>query len=156
MALAFLTQSHTLRAAAIIGAMVTDGLDGYIARRNRRSTQIGAVLDPLMDKFFVTVALLVFLTEGQINPWQMAALVCRDFAVVLFGIYLHLTGEWGKYRFRAIWCGKLTTALQFLVLMALTFHYTVATQIYSCFLVLGVFALVELYLMARPASEPAS
>lgn len=150
LALAFLTDNPTIRCLAIVGAMLTDCLDGYFARRFRNSTQLGAVLDPLMDKFFVVFALTVFIIEGRLSLTSMAALLCRDFAVILFGVYLHITGDWVRYQFRAIWCGKVTTALQFVVLQALTFQQAVPPWSYGVFIVLGVFALVELYLMAKP------
>lgn len=152
LALAFLTDNPTIRCLAIVGAMLTDCLDGYFARRFRNSTQLGAVLDPLMDKFFVVFAFTVFIMEGSLSLPSMTALLCRDFAVILFGIYLHITGDWVRYQFRAIWCGKVTTALQFVVLLALTFQQTIPPWSYGVFIVLGVFALVELYLMAKPST----
>lgn len=150
LALVFLIESPLARCSAIFCAMLTDILDGYLSRRYQQSSQFGAVLDPLMDKFFTVFAMLVLLTEGRLSAPEMGALICRDFAIVLFGIYLYLSGQWARYRFRAIWCGKATTALQFFVLMALTLGYVVPFVIYATFVVLGLFALIELYLMARP------
>jgi len=52
LALLFLSEVTALRIGAIIIAMVTDGIDGYLARRNSSVTKLGAILDPIMDKFF--------------------------------------------------------------------------------------------------------
>jgi CDP-diacylglycerol--glycerol-3-phosphate 3-phosphatidyltransferase len=153
LAFAFLSSDTTLRCFAIIAAMITDCLDGYFARRFRNSSQLGAVLDPLMDKFFVVFALTVFVLEGQLSPLSMCAMLCRDFAVILFGLYLHVTGDWVRYQFRAIWCGKVTTALQFFVLLALTFHESVPGWFFSLFVVLGAFALIELSVMAKSTKQ---
>lgn len=150
LALVFLIESPLVRCLAIFFAMVTDVLDGYLARRYRQTSQFGAVLDPLMDKFFAGFAFIVLLTEGRLNYAELAALVCRDIAVILFGCYLFVSGHLAGYRFRAIWCGKITTSLQFFVLMALTLGYVVPSMIYGTFVALGVFALIELYLMGRP------
>jgi len=147
----FLSSNSELRALAIVLAMLTDFFDGFLARRFRQSSQLGAVLDPLSDKFFVLFALVVFILEGQLTPIQMTALLCRDFAVLLFGLYLYAAGEWAKYQFRAIWCGKVTTTLQFFVMLALTFGVHVPAMTYWVFVLLGFFALIELYLIARPA-----
>lgn len=146
----FLSPSAELRAVAIVLAMLTDFFDGFLARRFRHTSQLGAVLDPLSDKFFVLFALIVFILESKLTFIQMAALLCRDFAVLLFGLYLYATGEWAKYQFRAIWCGKVTTTLQFFVMLALTFQVRVPATTYWVFALLGFFALIELYLLARP------
>ncbi len=150
LALAFLSENQTLRCLAIIAAMLTDCLDGYFARRFRNTSQLGAVLDPLTDKFFVVFLFITFILEGSLTPLQMLAMLGRDFAVLTFGIYLYLTGDWERYQFRAIWCGKVTTFFQFLVLMGLTLHYSIPAAIFPFFIMLGFFALIELYLMARP------
>ncbi len=149
LALIFLWPSPWVRGIVIVLAMVTDCLDGFLARRWHQTSQFGAMLDPLMDKFFVIFLLGVLFSEGDVEASQIAALLCRDFAVVLFGIYLYTVGEWSRYRFRAIWSGKVTTTLQFFVLLALSLSYPIPEYVYPAFVVLGVFALIELYFMAR-------
>lgn len=145
LALLFLHQNILYRSFAIIFAMITDCLDGFLARRYKISSKIGTTLDPITDKFFVMFVLGVFLTEDRLTLWDAAAFICRDFSVVLFGIYLALTGNLTTYRFRAIWCGKITTTLQFVVLLGLTFQYEIPGYLYTSFIVLGLMALVELY-----------
>ncbi len=103
LALMFLWPSSDVRGVIIILAMVTDCLDGFLARRWRQTSQLGAMLDPMMDKFFVIFVLGVLCFEGSILLSEIAALLCRDFAVVIFGIHLYTAGEWSRYRFRAIW-----------------------------------------------------
>src|SRR3989344_5038171 len=121
LALFFLFENTTLRLIAILLAMITDSIDGYLARRTQSTTRLGAILDPAMDKFFVLFSLGVLLTEGRLAPWEVCAMLSRDVALCLFGIYLSLSGYWQSYEFRAIRWGKITTALQFLVLIGFTF-----------------------------------
>ncbi len=146
LAFLFLQQNLWLRGLAIVLAMVSDGLDGYIARRFGSISRFGTLLDPLMDRFFVFFIIGVLITENQLTFIDASALICRDFAVLLFGFYLVLTGKISKFRFRAIWCGKVTTSLQFLFLLAMTFHLPIPEYTYSVFVVLGFLALMELYL----------
>lgn len=146
LALLFLKQSIWTRGVAIILAMITDGLDGYIARRFGSISRFGTLLDPLMDRFFVFFIIGTFISENQLSYVDASALICRDFSVMLFGFYLVFTGKLPKFRFRAIWCGKVTTSLQFLVLLAMTFQLPIPEYTYSIFIVLGVLALFELYL----------
>lgn len=144
LAFLFLIENVPLRIIAIVLAMLTDGLDGYLARRYRATTQFGAVLDPVMDKFFVFFALGILLKEGQLQGWEAAAMLSRDFSLCIFGIYLGLAGRWHDYRCKAIRWGKVTTAFQFLVLITLTLHYLVPWYIYPLFVLSGMLAFIEL------------
>lgn len=145
LALVFLQESPMLRTVAICLAMITDGLDGYLARRRKLTSQVGTLLDPLSDKFFVFFTLGILVAEHPLPFWKISAMLCRDFSIILFGTYLALTGHLAHYRFRAIWCGKITTVLQLLVLMSMTLHIEVPSFIFISFIIFGVLALVELY-----------
>lgn len=149
LALLFLIDNVFYRTIAIVLAMATDCLDGYLARRYRTTSQLGAVLDPLMDKFFVCFAISILMYEHKIKLEAMLALLSRDFAVILFGVYLIVRGAWSNFQFRSIWCGKLTTILQFFVLLGLIFQIKIPIAVYGCFIVLGILALGELYLIER-------
>ena len=149
LALLFLFDSSTIRVVTVFLAMLSDGLDGYLARRNRAVTQLGAMLDPLMDKFFVLFTGSVLLAEGSLAPWQLLCLIARDFSVALFGLYLVFSDRLGKVQFQSIWSGKLTTLLQFGVLVALSMKWTPPFALYAFFVVLAVSALVELFLIHR-------
>jgi CDP-diacylglycerol--glycerol-3-phosphate 3-phosphatidyltransferase len=149
LALLFLLDSALYRSLAIVLAMATDSLDGYLARRYRKTSQIGAFLDPLMDKFFVFFAVNMLMLEGRLQLWEALALISRDFAVLFFGLYLALRGTWANFQFRSIWSGKITTTLQFFVLLGLTFHIVIPIYIFWCFIVLGILALFELYFIEQ-------
>lgn len=145
LALAFLQENPFYRALAIVLAMLSDGLDGYIARRYGKISRFGTLLDPLADKTFVIIALGTLLLEKRILPWEAVTMLCRDLSIVIFGTYLALKGALAKYQFRAIWCGKLMTALQFIVLLGLVLHFTFPPAIYVLFIIIGFSALIELY-----------
>lgn len=146
LAFLFLEQDVYVRAFALLAAMATDFFDGFLARRYRSSSQVGATLDPITDKFFVTFVLAIFLFEGKLNLPEAAAMLSRDIAVFLFGFYLIFTRSWDTYKFHSIWCGKITTTLQLFVLFALTFNQTLPAPTFSIFILLGVLSFAELYL----------
>ncbi len=152
LAFLFLLESPTVRLIAILLAMITDSIDGYVARKWKTTTRFGAVLDPAMDKFFVVFCLGVLLSEHRLLPWQGLMMISRDFALCLFGLYLSLSGLWHSYEFRAIRWGKITTALQFVVLIALTWGYTIPWYLYGAFVVFAGLALVELFQFKKSAS----
>lgn len=144
LALLFLVENTPLRLLAIVLAMITDSIDGYLARRYRSTSQFGAILDPAMDKFFVFFALGVLFMESKLELWQIAAMLSRDVSLCLFGIYLSLSGHWNAYQCKAIRWGKITTGLQFLVLIGLALNLILPWYIYLLFVVFGSLAFVEL------------
>ena len=153
LALVFLVESPTLRLMAILLAMLTDSIDGYLARRSKTTSRFGAVLDPAMDKFFVFFALAVLFSENRIEIWEALMMVSRDFALCLFGLYLSLSGLWQTYEFRAIRWGKITTALQFFVLVGLTFGYAIPSYLYYSFVAFALFGLYELFQFKKQSSQ---
>lgn len=146
LALAFLQDNPYYRAIALLLAMLSDGLDGYLARRYGNISRFGTFIDPVADKLFVLFVLGIFLNENRLFPWEAATMLCRDISVVIFGVYLTCKGTLGQYQFRAILCGKLMTALQFTVLFGLIFHLDFPPFVYFLFVIIGLSALVELYL----------
>lgn len=143
-ALAFLQENPWIRLLAVILAMITDFLDGYIARRQRQATQFGAIIDPLMDKFFVFFAGGVFFIEDKLALLGLAALLSRDISLCLFGLFLGIVRGWKGYEVKAIWWGKITTVAQFTLLICLTFNVIIPTWIYLIFILMAAFAFLEL------------
>ena len=96
--------------AAIVFALaaLTDGLDGYIARRRREITTFGKLMDPLADKLLVTAALVSLVSLDRLAAWVAMVIIAREFAVT--GLR-SLAAERGAV-ISASWLGKLKTALQ--------------------------------------------
>lgn len=146
LAFLLLSDSAFTRVLAICLAMVSDGLDGYLARKYKLTSHIGATLDPIMDKFFVIFTLSVFWKEQAISALHIIFMLGRDFSVLLFMLYLIWTQKWATYQVRAIWTGKVVTCLQFAILLSLALGVAVPSETYAIFAVLGCAALAELYL----------
>lgn len=135
--------SETLRVALIATALLTDGLDGYLARRYKMETKLGAILDPLTDKFFVMVALFVSYTNNLIAPWQIVAFLSRDIALFVLTVRAFFKGPLLSHPVRSIWPGKATTTLQFVVLTLLMSGYQVPISLNYLFILLGLLFLLE-------------
>lgn len=144
LAFAFLQESLLIRVMAIILALITDGLDGYLARKRRLITSIGTVLDPLTDRFFVIFALTVLAKEAHLEGWKVFSLFSRDLAIFIFGIYLSLKGKRQLFEYRALLFGKITTTLQLVILSLLTFHVVIPNFVFALFIILGLFTFIEL------------
>jgi phosphatidylglycerophosphate synthase len=132
--------------------MFTDCLDGYIARKRRTTSQLGAVLDPIMDKFFVFFVLSILFQENQISLWQVCAMLSRDFFLCIFALYLSLFHLWDNYKYKSIWWGKINTSLQFFLLMGLTLGFSIPSAVYTLFILTGCLAFIQL-LKLRSAQE---
>jgi phosphatidylglycerophosphate synthase len=149
LAAVFLQEDPLYRAIAIALAMATDFLDGFYARRYQQTSKLGTLLDPITDKLFVYVALSVLFVEDRLGVWEGLAFLCRDFSVFLFSFYLLLTGRLTTYRPGSIWSGKIATALQFPMLIALALGWSVAGYYYVLLMISGGLALPELLMEAR-------
>lgn len=149
LALLFFQNNIMLRVAAVIIAAVTDGLDGFIARRYKLMSRAGTILDPFTDKLFVLCVIGTFIYEGQLSYLEASSFFCRDIAIAIFGLYLFLTSQWEEYKIRAFWCGKITTTIQFGALILLSFKESLPSFISPLFLFLGIASLVELYFFKK-------
>jgi CDP-diacylglycerol--glycerol-3-phosphate 3-phosphatidyltransferase len=69
--------------AIFLVAAVTDLLDGYLARRFKKVTRLGILLDPIADKLLISAALisLVELDSQLVPAWMVVVIVGREFAV---------------------------------------------------------------------------
>src|SRR3954467_6668241 len=76
-------EKEILASALFIAASITDGIDGYIARRRGQITTMGILLDPLADKLMIAAA---FISLVQFNPrivpaWIAVIIIAREFLV---------------------------------------------------------------------------
>ena len=76
-------RQELIASGLFILAMITDGLDGYLARRRNQITTLGMLLDPLADKLMITAAyiILVAYTPGIVPPWIAVIIIGREFLV---------------------------------------------------------------------------
>ncbi|MDZ4261336.1 MAG: CDP-alcohol phosphatidyltransferase family protein [Pseudomonadota bacterium] len=98
-------------------AGVSDGLDGYLAKRFDWRSRLGSILDPLADKTLLVTSFLCLVWVGLIPVWLLALVVGRDLVIVLGGLAFH----WliGRYDMEPTWVSKLNTVLQITLVLAL-------------------------------------
>jgi cardiolipin synthase len=117
-----------------IVAGVSDGIDGFVARRFNQQSELGTILDPIADKLLMTTAFII-LTLPNIFPaephlrhlpvpfWVTAAVIGRDILIIaVAGAIFVITNFRG---FQPSWLGKASTVVQIfavgLVLIAAIF-----------------------------------
>lgn len=144
LALLFFSEETTIRVLAIFLAGMTDFLDGFLARRLDLQSSWGTTLDPIGDKIFVTAGLGFFFFEGAIPLEGALLMLSRDFAILIFALFLLMKGRIRNYPIKALFFGKITTALQLGTFLLLAFEITPPSSIYLAFGLLGLLALFEL------------
>ncbi len=90
--------AHAAALAIFLGAIATDVMDGYLARRLNSVTDLGKFLDPLADKVIVVTALVSFAGLALVPLWMVLAIVGRELIIMGFravavarGIYIYAT-----------------------------------------------------------------
>lgn len=101
-------------------AAISDGVDGYIARRYNQRSELGAVLDPLADKLLlVSGAILLSLNNApyldRIPLWFVATILSRDAIILLGSAVIYYVC--GKVVVRARLVGKTATVLQMITVL---------------------------------------
>lgn len=107
--------------AIAIVAGVSDGLDGYLARRFRWQSRLGSILDPVADKLMLVGAMLVLCWTQAAPLWLVVLVVARD-AVIAAGVLAWYL-VFRRFDAHPSWISKVTTVAQIgYVLLVLASH----------------------------------
>ncbi len=83
-------------------AILTDYLDGILARRSGKVTAFGKLMDSIADKALIVSLFFALVAEGSMPAWMAAIMVVREFAVTGLRMVALESGEviaanrWGK------------------------------------------------------------
>ncbi len=120
----YLPVSWNYLAACVIFilAAITDGLDGYYARKLGQTSALGAFLDPVADKLMIAVV-LVLLVEDQPSIWlalPAAIIIGREITISALREWMAELGASSKVAVSGY--GKLKTICQMVSLGFLIYH----------------------------------
>ena len=99
-------------------AGVSDGVDGFIARRLKQESELGTIIDPVADKLLMTTAFVMMTLPSVMGTarflpvpfWVTATVIGRDVMIVtVAGAINVMTGFRG---FKPSWLGKASTFVQ--------------------------------------------
>ncbi len=137
-------------------AAISDGLDGWLARRRNEITAFGQLMDPLADKLLIASALIALVDLQLAETWVVVVIVGRELAVTgLRGMasghgFTYPAGSVGKWKMGAeiaavitLLLGKLQDSVHASVAFPVLRIFTVPRGILTY---VGQFGAVMLYL----------
>jgi CDP-diacylglycerol--glycerol-3-phosphate 3-phosphatidyltransferase len=103
-------EQEILASVLFVLASITDGLDGYLARKRGQITTMGMLLDPLADKIMVTAALIALVAYNPtvVKVWIAVVIIGREF--LISGLRSIASSE--GFTIQASDLGKLKTVIQ--------------------------------------------
>ena len=106
--------------------VVSDALDGWLARLRHQQTELGTLLDPIADKFLILSALISCSVIRGLPEWMRIAawfnlvVISRDVLLVVGSVVLFIIK--GRWNVRPSRLGKWTTFAQMLVIPTVLLH----------------------------------
>jgi CDP-diacylglycerol--glycerol-3-phosphate 3-phosphatidyltransferase len=120
----YLPYQWTHFAAALVFALaaITDGLDGWVARRFGQASPLGALLDPVADKLAVTFALFLLVSADPTPLMAVlgAIIVGREISVSALREWMASMGQRARVKVAGI--GKIKTIFQMIALVMLLYR----------------------------------
>lgn len=135
--------------AVFLLAALSDGLDGYVARRYNQRSSLGVILDPIADKGLLLSGIITLSISNwsQVDPhygkfpaWFPVLVISRDVVIVTGSLLLHVLN--GKVRVRPSWTGKVATVLQMAAIAWVMLQMRIPPLIYIVYAA-GFFTLVS-------------
>ncbi len=128
-----------------IVASATDSVDGYVARKYNKVTDLGKFLDPLADKLLVLSSVIMFVQFNRIPAWAAIIIISRELIITIFRGIAALDRKVisaDKY-------GKIKTVFQLIALSMMHFEkifmpiYVVADILFYISVAFSVFSAVN-------------
>jgi len=97
----------------LVVAVLTDFVDGMIARRMNEITKLGQFLDPFADRLFIAATVIALAIQDVVPWWFVIAVMLRD---ALLGIGGVVMARYGAATLPVKWWGKVATFAMLVVL----------------------------------------
>ncbi len=125
-----------------MAAVITDGLDGYLARTRKEKTKFGTIMDPIADKLligsaFISFSLVTGLPEHLKMPvYVPIVVISRDVIILLGGMIMYLLA--GDIKVRPTVLGKVTTFFQMFTIISVLLNFIYSSWMWNITVALTV------------------
>jgi CDP-diacylglycerol--glycerol-3-phosphate 3-phosphatidyltransferase len=135
--------------AIFLIASLSDGLDGYVARRYNQRSSLGVILDPIADKGLLLSGIITLSISnwsnvdpdyGRFPAWFPVLVISRDAVILVGAMVLYLLN--GKVQIKPNWTGKVATVLQMAAIGWVMLQLQFLSLIYVV-IAAGIFTLVS-------------
>lgn len=122
--------------------VISDGLDGYIARTRQQKTILGAYIDPIADKLLLVTAFIClsmvnnFPKNSSLPPWVVLIVVSRDIIIILGSVIIYIIK--GKVDIIPSKLGKVTTFFQMLTVISVLLHFRYSFVIWTAAIIFTI------------------
>ena len=107
-------------------AGISDGIDGYLARRWNVISKFGRIFDPIADKALMFITFVTLGIADKLPLWLVILVISRDTLIILSGFFTFLFKF--PIQFLPVWSSKINTFFQIIligtVLVAQTNYYS--------------------------------
>jgi cardiolipin synthase len=124
-----LLNAHAYSYALLVFTLagITDGLDGWIAKKYKLESALGAMLDPIADKLLLVSTYAMLAVLGDIPFWLLVLVIFRDLLIV--GGYFILRAMDRKVKIHPIGVSKLNTFFQIVLVFLVLVHESAWLQL---------------------------
>jgi len=154
LAVLFVPAGRGARIALICLAGATDFLDGWLARRTNTTTRWGALVDPISDRVFVLVAIVVYVLNAELSVLESLLLLSRDIATALGFFVARAVRRLRTVEFKARFPGKIVTVLQLVTLIAVAAGVQPLTPLIALVALASALAIADYTLFLLRARSP--
>lgn len=105
-----ISRSYGWALGILVGAAVSDAVDGLVARLFHEETPLGIALDPIADKLLLGAAFVVLAFRDALPWWLTILVLSRDVAIIVTALLISLVV--GYRPFRPTMLGKISTVCQ--------------------------------------------
>jgi cardiolipin synthase len=135
--------------------VITDALDGFIARYRKQTTPLGAFLDPMADKLLMFSSYMICSYLKIIPEWVFIVILSRDLLIVMGWAIIYFITNSTEIKPRLM--GKLTAIIQmftiWIVLLGIAPQSFVNILLYSTVVITTVSGLDYVYLGSRRLNQ---
>lgn len=128
-------------------AVISDGLDGFVARSMHQKTNIGTILDPVADKIllisaFICLSITKTVPEGlRLPPYVPIIVISRDAIIVLGSVLIHVVK--GDVKISPSFWGKFTTFFQMMTVVSILLQFKYSSYVWNMATLLTVISGVD-------------